>query len=110
MVTKILWLSRHDPTPVQIEQLRQAFGDVEIVQEAVDIKEPSQVKELMERHEASEVMAVLPINLLSGLIRLGVKPIRAVMDRKVNENKEATFTHLHFERVEKIEVVTTRLV
>lgn len=110
---KILWLSRHEATEVQVAQLKEKFGEVEIIQKNVTITGGAQqVVDLFQEVGADEMVVVLPPHILADLTspRWGVpKPIRAVMNREVLENGEAIFTHSHFERVEKIEIVTSPL-
>jgi|GEM_PF-6830630 len=62
------------------------------------------------------MVVVLPVSILADLVRISpVKPIRAVMERittdRTNEKGEPEFEFRfsHFERVERIEVVTSRL-
>lgn len=107
---KILWLSRHEPQNEQIAELLQVFGEVEIVQVAKNIQSGNDVLQLMQDTGADEVVAVLPIPLLQEVLRLGVRPLKAVMKRTLHEDRPATFEHDHFERIERIEVVTTPLI
>ena len=56
------------------------------------------------------IEAVLPINLLSELLRAANAPIiRAVMNRKVHPDGSATFEFSHYERVVLVDVVTEPL-
>lgn len=104
---RILWLSRHEPQKNQLDELRKKLGKFELIQKSLTIKDAKQVKEVMEQEGCDEVVAVLPINLLQDLIKLGIRPIRAVMEREFQGGKSVKFTHSHFERVEQIEIKTT---
>lgn len=108
-MTRILWVSRHAPTQPQVDELQQVFGPVDIVQESITIGKASEVKDLMERHNAAEVVAVLPVHLLAELTRLGIRPIRAVMERQLHNDGSVDFIHQRFERVERVEIVTSPL-
>lgn len=106
----ILWLSRHAPTSKQMTELKKIFGNkIKIRQVSTTISSGEEVLALMKLYDCQEVVAVLPINLLEQIVTLGVKPIRAVMDRKFRKDGKAEFIFSHFERVEKIEVDTKLL-
>ena len=106
---KIVWLSRHDPQKSQIEELKKFFGAVEIVQVSAVINNVSEIIKIMEENGAEEIVVVLPPNLISELLRLGVKPLRAVMERILHDDGSVEFKHSHFERIIKIEIITKRL-
>lgn len=111
-MTRVLWLSRHEPQDEQVKELESKLGPgpVEIVQVSATINRAKEIVDLMKIHGCDEVVVVLPINLLADFIRIADKPpIRAVMNREVDANGNATFQHSHFERVVKVEVVTTPL-
>ena len=98
-MSKILWLSRHDPNSEQIQELNRIFNfkyELVIIDKRVD--NAKEVIDLMEVNGVDDIIAVLPLELIEELIRLGVKPIRANM--KFENNK---FLFKHFERVMKIE-------
>ena len=101
---KILWLSRHGATLEQKNELEQSFGEVEIIQVSTTVKSANEIKNLMEEHDAKEVVTVLPLDLLAELTRMGIHPIRAVMERKIEEGGEVTFSHKFFEKITRVEV------
>ena len=105
---KILWLSRHEPQKTQVDELKEVFGNVEIIQENKTIEDVKEIKRLMQEYNADEVVAVLPINLLGSLTELGIYPLRAVMEREVNEGS-VEFKHKYFERIKGIKVDYERL-
>jgi len=115
---KILWLSRHAATQEQVAALEEKFGAVEIVQVSKTVSSASEVVELMKANDCQEMVVVLPPAILADLTnpRISpVKPIRAVMERVPNGRKnekgedEFDFVFSHFERVERVEIVTTPL-
>jgi hypothetical protein len=111
-MTRILWLSRHKPEEEQIKELREKLGYIEIIQKSVTVSSIDEIKQLMEEVQAQEMVVVLPPNLLAELTnpKHGLpKPIRAVMNRIVHENGEVEFKHSHFERVERVEIITKPL-
>lgn len=89
---KILWLSRHNPTPAQKKELRRVFGTPILIQQPITISSGKEVKDLMEKYQCGDVVVVLPPDLLQDVVQCGIKPLRAVMDRKTGK-------HLYFERV-----------
>jgi len=102
----VLWLSRHAPTKEQIDTLSEKLGKpLQIFQYSVTINRAEEVIELMKLCMCTEVVTVLPINLLASLLKLGVKPIRAVMRRVITENGEAYFHFEKYVRVTKVEII-----
>lgn len=106
---RILWISRHPPQETQIKDLELAFGLVEIVEHAETIKNAKEIQELMAKEDCNDVVAVLPLNLLSDLVKMGIRPIRAIMKRTIDESGEAHFEHDYFERILNIFVETIPL-
>lgn len=109
---RVLWLSRHEPLPEQIDELKQAFGEsVEIIFEPVVVKSGEEVVELMKINNAQHIVVVLPLTLIEQLLKLGVKPIKAVMVRNIAiESNEVKFEHICFKIIEKIEIKTRTLI
>ena len=107
----IVWFSRHPATEKQREELREK-GFTNIIRVNATAESGSDAWEkcvaAVDGKTPDAIMAVLPIPLLSELLRVaGDTPvIRAVMNRTVHEDGSATFTHDHFERVLKVKVVT----
>jgi len=115
---RVLWLSRHAPTEEQCLDLEATLGPVEIIQHTESVRDAEEVIFLMAEHRCDEVVAVLPLNILADLVKKGIKPIRAVMERRIvkrglsddgEETLEAEFKFKYFERVLKVEVETERL-
>jgi len=104
---RILWLSRHEATEDQVKELSEKLGDIEIIQVSQTVKTAEEVLALKEENECEEMVVVLPINLMAELTTKGIKPLRAVMIRQLDESGEnAQFIHSHFERVCKIYLST----
>jgi len=95
-------LSRHEPQEEQIRELEGIFGEIEIVQVSKTVSGATEVLELMREHGADEIVTVLPLGLVAELTEKGVHPIRAIMNREVNDKGEAIFKHDHFERVMRV--------
>ncbi len=105
----ILWVSRHPPKDEQKIELEEVFGHVHFIQISKTIKDGWEVTDLKEKYETEEVVAVLPIQIMAQLTRMGIEPIRAIMDRNVKENGDVEFVHERFERIEKVEIITSSL-
>lgn len=117
---RILWLSRHKMSDVQLKDLERIYGEVEVKQ--VD-KTVSNASEIVEAGVDCDILAVvLPPNLLAELVnpRINRKEvIRSILDRvpageyiNPDTGKPETkynFVHKSWERIIKIEVVTEKL-
>lgn len=88
MVTKILWLSRHNPEKEQIDELKEIFGEIEITQVKEFIKSINHIVKLM-GSEYDEAVVVLPYSLRVQMVEKGLRPIVSVRSDK-NE-------HLYFD-------------
>lgn len=120
-VKKILWLSRHTMTEMQIEDLRRIYGEVEI--KTFD-QTVSGWKDVVKAGEDCDILAVvLPPAIIADLTnpRNNTKPvIRARANRVATgntvynpatgkEEAEYRFEHAGWERIVKIEVVVEEL-
>ncbi|MEM3554638.1 MAG: hypothetical protein QXU79_02330 [Candidatus Micrarchaeaceae archaeon] len=112
---RILWISRHVPQPAQISELERAFGEIEIIQRDITLDDnpengANQVAALIQETGATEVVGVMPVSHLAALCRRGIRPLRAVMERRPtsrvleNGEKEYIFEHQRFERVLEVSV------
>lgn len=105
--TRILWLSKHPPFSAQKEALKKAFGKIRIVLKRQYITGAEDIVHLMEQNNCTEVVAVLPINYLNDLVKLGVKPLRSYMIPKESvglDGRKHEFSH--FERVVEVGLKT----
>lgn len=112
---KVLRLTRHPAEKSQVAALQAAFGpDVEIVEISATVAGAAEVAELVARHGATVLEAVLPPPLLAEVLNprngISVPVIRAVMDRQVGVDGTAIFTFARYERVLKVVVETAPLV
>ncbi|MGI6612254.1 MAG: hypothetical protein ACOX0Z_01600 [Candidatus Nanosyncoccaceae bacterium] len=118
---KILWLSRHQMTTAQREDLERIYGEVEI--KTFD-QTVASWKDVVAAGEDCDVLAVvLPPAILADLTnpRNNSKPvIRAIANRVPTgktvtnpatgaEEAEYRFEHAGWERVIRVEIVTERL-
>ena len=116
---KMLRLTRHEMSPEQEADLLRIFGDgleVETVSESLPADTKSAVARFDELATGCEVAeVVLPVNLLEAVLKFskfsksGGMLLRAVTNRNLDSDGNATFTFDHYEEVVKVEVVTFRL-
>jgi len=106
----ILWLSRHQATETQIQELQQIFNTkINIIQIGITINDAKEIVDLIGKYKCNEIVAVLPIHILARLVEYGIKPIHAVMKRIIHTDGGVTFEHDYFERVKKIDVISQKL-
>ena len=133
---KALWISRHIPQIEQVEVLTCRLGidtvlvptgnpdnptwmpwseDVQIVGYSANNNPyvaANDIKALMEKTGAVELVGVLPIGHLGALTKLGICPLRADMTRiptgEVTSGGEVEyrFEFERFQRIVKVEIVT----
>ena len=101
MKIKILWISRHSPTPEQKELLeKQLEVKVDITQVSCTIKSPYEVRELIEEYKADDVVVVLPKTMQGRLCNIGIYPIEP---QKVENGGIVNWNN--FMRIQSVRVV-----
>jgi len=103
-VIRILWVSRHDPLTEQIDELTQAFRDIEIEQYVDVVYNVGQLLEVYDEGLFDEMVVVLPVEIIRQLILHGIKPLKAVMRREKISWNEVRLEHHHFERITCLEI------
>jgi len=103
--TRLLWLSRHYPTEKQQEELGRILGEYEIVHHKDPVNSVREVVNLIHSYGVDDVFVVLPQYMVEELVKLGVKPIKAQMQRFIDSNGTVHFMHDHFYRVHKMKVI-----
>ena len=106
---RILWFSRHEPKPEEIEELRKIYGDIDLIQKHKSISHGSEVVQLMEDYGCDEVFVVLPMKRKEEIIQLGVNPIQAVMNRVKLKGKKVRFDFQYFEKLKRADIERERL-
>lgn len=117
---RVLWISRHQMTPEQWADLEMAMGDdVELTCWPDTVEDLTALRPLIERSNA--VAAVLPVELLSELIKLaGTRPVlQAVSGRQPTgrtltlpdgrEEPEFVFAHRCWRQILRLELETRDL-
>jgi len=117
---KVLWISRHEMTPLQKSDLDRVMGDrVELISLQNTIHNVDEVRSSLPIVDA--VAVVLPPDMLQQLLAIvGDKPVlRAVSNRKPTgrmltlqdgrQEPEFAFVHVYWEQVLSVDIRTRRL-
>lgn len=65
---KVLWVSKHDPLPAQIREIRRKIPDAEIIVEKGFFASAEEVAEIARQHNAKVIIAVVPLSFLARLV------------------------------------------
>lgn len=105
---KILWLSRHQMTEEQINELIKIYGDVIIIQ---DNKQINNVEELLQDIESMDVLAVvLPIEMVGELLKITDKPVIYAENKRVfDEDGKVAFSFGGWRQYVKVQIETKAL-
>ena len=89
----IVWMSRHRPLPVQLKELERLFPKHKLIMETRPFSSADQIVKRFRKAGGDELIAVAPWSVIRELIKLGLRPIYAEME-KVNqvEDRETTIT------------------
>lgn len=119
---KILWVSRHQMTGSQVQDLERIYGEFILKKFDTTVNNVSQIIEA--GADCNVLAVVLPPNLLAELvnprININMKPvIRSVSDRVPageyfnpdtgKREIKYNFVHNHWEKIVKIDIITERL-
>lgn len=116
----VLWISRHEMTPRQLADLERALGDAVRLVPWRDTVRRVEVLEPLVR-QADAVAAVLPPELLSGLLAMAEgRPVLQAVSRRVptgrtvltpqgKEEPEFAFVHRCWQQVLRLDIETRDL-
>lgn len=80
----VLWMSRHDPLPVQINYLKNKIGDFELVKYSKPLSTAEEAVKIIKQYNADYVIPVLPLSFIARLVevskREGFTILRAEME------------------------------
>ena len=108
---RFVWVSRHELTDLNKQILKKAFGDFDVVQFKDTVQDIKDLKQFADQRGADAYIVVLPPHLIQQLLAIDKRPIyRFIVERKVNEQGDVTFTPIGLERIKEIKVVTERIV
>lgn len=116
---RIIWLSRHEPLPAQVAELKSAFGEVDIVQESRTWTDVEDIVNMLNTIKYDDIVVVLPESIIRKLIDRNIKPLRAVMQQlppgePFNKDTDVMVNGRHyrfmeFRRVLRYEFITAPL-
>lgn len=111
---KILWLSKHDLTNDQIEDLKKIYGNIEITKVDMTVNDGKTVVEIGRNFDILAV--VLPIHIQEQLLKLTNKPVISCKNDRIptgnktdNGETEYKFKHNHWFQIKSIEIQTKKL-
>jgi len=119
----VLWMSRHEPLPVQVDELRKYFTrmglakSISVQMDERPFDSASEIAKRFQKSGAREMVVVAPYSVLDALVKLGIKPIRArmrLMDphtERFNPYSDVKaggrwYRHAKLERVDEFRLVT----
>lgn len=78
---RIVWFSRHEPVPRQIEELKRLFGpDTVVVQDPHPFQNADDVVRRFQAAGADEMVIVAPLSVIDQLVKRGIRPLYAEME------------------------------
>jgi hypothetical protein len=66
---KILWISRHEPLPAQLDFLKLKLGDFELIQHSKPLSTANDATKLIQQFQADYVVPVLPLSFIAHLVQ-----------------------------------------
>ena len=105
---RILWLSRHRPFGLQLEELKRLFGQVEVVYDPRSFDSAQEIVGRYKKGGYDEIVVVAPLSVIAKLCELGLKPLWSQM-KQVETGEEADLEYrgrrYKFERFRRIKGV-----
>jgi len=112
-IVTVLRITRHPLQPEQEAALRSLYprAKLKILNYAGTVTGVEDLQQLIHDLKPDVIEAVLPLNLLAGLLSVvgdSIPVLRAVMKREL-DGDQARFTFSHYERVHRVHVLTEPL-
>lgn len=106
---RVLWLSRHEPTPSQVGALKRLFGmDVLITPDPLPFSSAEEIVNRYRKGGYDDLVVVAPLSVLGRLVDLGVYPLWAEMQALPNKDGAEVgvngryYRFLRFRRVKRL--------
>jgi len=77
--TRVLWLTRHKITDDEYYELERIFKKMDVIQYYQIIHSARDIKNLMERFNADELVTVIAPQMYRDILRIGIEPIKPLM-------------------------------
>jgi len=81
----VLWVSRHNPLPAQIRELKRKLGAIRIVMLSGVVPNAEYVANIARQYSAGYVVPVLPLSFIARLVELSRKYGFIVLFAEMNE-------------------------
>ena len=86
--TKILWLSKHEPLPKQLDMLKQKIGDYLLIKQSGWYNDVSDLFVFVNRLGVEYIIPVLPLSMIARLVNLANKHnITVLWSQMIEVNK-----------------------
>ena len=109
---KVLRISRHEPTPEQLAELKRLYGDDVVIHHvSTVINNEEHLRELVRMFEPNVIEAVLPLWLLALLLNNVAegRPVVRPIFHRVSSGGVAESKFTHYMQIVKLDVVTRKL-
>lgn len=110
MQKRILWLSRHDPTESQVEELKRIYGnDVLIEKDPRPFSSAEDIVLRFKNGKYDDLVVIAPLSVLGRLCELGIKPLWADMEVVPDEEAEVIasgrgYRFIRFKRIKRLKL------
>lgn len=107
---RILWVSQHRPLPIQIETLRQMYGEIDFERLPREIKNAEEIEQEFHNRRCDVLVVVAPYSVIARLLDLNLpRPLYAKMRQVDPRSPEADLVYrgrgYRFECFEEVEAV-----
>lgn len=119
--TKLVWMSRHAPTPSQVRELDRLFPGHDFLVDGRSFSDAADIATRFRAVAGDEMVVVAPLTVVNELVKQGIRPLIAIMERVPCHDSSAEIVlgkgkrrrcqkFIRFERVEGIDFRTTTVV
>jgi len=108
---RVLWISRHDPTPEEIAYLESLLGEIELLRYRRTIRQTHYLGTLLDNRKPGRVVATLPIDMQEVLVNeLKSRGLPPLIRPVYHHRNGAGVTNWEFKGYEEIidAVITSR--
>jgi hypothetical protein len=89
MPKNIVWMSRHAPTPSQVRELDRLYPDHNFIVEGRPFSDAADIVRRFREVEGDEMVVVAPWTVINEIVKQGIHPLVAKMERVSCTSKEA---------------------
>jgi len=114
--TRIVWMSRHTPTPCQLRDLKAEWPDHELLPDVRPFDSADDIIERFRKAQGDELLVVAPLSVVQAITKKGIDILWAEMrqvpcsDERVEVRiKNRCYRFISFKRVAGIKIITKPL-